>query len=177
MAKICDNKSVGEIIRKDGKIVMIERLNYPEAFALPAGHCDGMSFEMSAIKESKEEVGVDIQENKMIWRGDLQNLCKREGGTHHFWEVFEAIKWSGKLKEGDDAKRFFLVTEEELRKIAERTEYFIKKYNISHERIADLTLAIFGDPSSSERKTDPEWKENPGLEPAWYSILKKIKFI
>ena len=58
MSKICDNKSVGILIWKDDKLLMIERKKYNFGFALPAGHNDGMDLEQTAKKELEEEVGL-----------------------------------------------------------------------------------------------------------------------
>ena len=116
MSKKCDNTSVGQLIyNKDGDLVLIERFNYPEAFALPAGHGDGMLLAEAAKKESLEEVGALILENKLVWSGKIDNPCKRAGGDHHVWEVYQAVSWSahsagsgqGELRAGSDAKKFF----------------------------------------------------------------------
>ncbi len=52
----------------------------------------------------------------------------------------------------------------------------MKKYGIPYDNVGKLTVAIFGnDPAL--KNTDPEWKEQMGLEPVWYYILKKAKVI
>ncbi|MDP1689523.1 MAG: NUDIX domain-containing protein [bacterium] len=60
MSKICDNKSVGQIIYKGNILLMIERKNFPKSYALPAGHLDGDTFDIAARRETKEEVGINI---------------------------------------------------------------------------------------------------------------------
>ena len=61
MAKICDNTSVGQIIRDGDKIVVIERANYPEAFALPAGHGGGgPNFTYAGIRGTEKKTGLKI---------------------------------------------------------------------------------------------------------------------
>ncbi len=40
MPKICDNKSVGIIVWRDNKVLLIERKKFHFGFALPAGHLD-----------------------------------------------------------------------------------------------------------------------------------------
>lgn len=177
MAKLCDNTSVGQIIRGGEKIVVITRKNYPEAYALPAGHVDGdPNFTDAMIREIKEEAGLLVEENKSVFRESIDNPCKREGGSHHLWEVFEALRWSGELKAGSDAKEARWFSSADLKRIAERTEYFIKKYGISYEQVGKLTVAIFGK-NPEDKATDPEWKEEMGLEPVWYYILKKLGLI
>lgn len=175
MSKQCDNKSAGEIIRDAHGIVLIERLNYPRSFALPAGHLDGDDFASCAIRETREEVGITIEKNKKVWGGVIDNPCKREGGSRHEWVVFEAQAWHGPLKEGSDAKRAFWADEVTLKHLTGRTEYFLEKYSLRPEQVGDLTIKIFGDPQMP--KIDLEWQENPGLEPVWYFILKKLDII
>ncbi len=175
MTKICDNKSVGQIIKKGADFVVIERHNYPQAYALVAGHCDGDNYEAAAKKESQEEANVVIEENALVWHGRIDNPCKREGGSSHDWQVFEAKKWHGELKAGDDAKRFFLCSPAELAKLASRTEYFAEKYGVSPLQVGKLTLKIFGNPA--KKNTDLEWVAYPGLEPVWYFILKQLRVL
>lgn len=173
MAKKCDHTSAGIFFEEKDKIVLIKRKNYPEAIALPAGHLDGDTPDGNAIRESGEEVGLVLTDMNLLLRSAIDNPCKREGGYHHDWWVFQAIKWSGELKAGDDAKEAFWASGEELKKFAARTEYFMKKYNISYAEVGKLTRAIFGD-IPAEKKTDPEWQAEMGLEPVWYKILKDL---
>ena len=182
MPKICDNTSVGVIVRRGdttkggaGEILMIERYDYPESFTLPSGHGDGLALEAAAKKETEEETGIEIMENKLLWKGTINNQCRREGGDHHIWEVFEAINWAGEPNADSDAKNFFWALPARLRQLANRTEYFMEKYNIPYDRVGDLTKAIFGDPK--EQKTDVEWRGDNGLEPVWYYILKQVKIL
>ena len=175
--KICDNTSVGQIIRNGKKIAVIERINYPEAYALPAGHVDGdRSFTAAMLREIEEEAGLLVEENKSVFKEDIDNPCKRTGGTHHLWEVYEALRWSGILKAGSDARKARWFSAEELKKIAERTEYFMKKYGIPYDHVGELTIAIFGK-NPEDKATDPEWKKEMGLEPVWYYILKKLEVV
>lgn len=61
MTKKCDNKSVGMLVWRDGSLLLIERRKPPFGFAPPAGHIDGDdSFEESAKRELKEEVGLEM---------------------------------------------------------------------------------------------------------------------
>jgi ADP-ribose pyrophosphatase YjhB (NUDIX family) len=177
MAKICDNGSVGEIIERGGKFAIVERGNYPEAYACPAGHVDGDADWNEGVKrECREEVGLDILEDVLVFEEEIDNPCKREGGSHHFWRVYRASSFGGELKAGDDAKKASWKTLEELRILAARTEYFMAKFGISYEKVGALTKAVFGE-NPEEKKTDPEWKAEMGLEPVWYYILKKSNII
>lgn len=171
MAKICDNKNAGMVIARAKKFVVIERRNYPEAYALPAGHLDGDSFRVAAIREVKEEVGLAVVSTLGLYSGTIDNPCKRENGSEHSWEVYQACNWSGELKAGDDAKKATWMSLDDLRTLAKRTEYFSRhKYQIPWYEVGALVRAIFGDPQN--KNTDPEWKEQMGLEPVWYYILR-----
>jgi ADP-ribose pyrophosphatase YjhB (NUDIX family) len=171
--KKCDNTSSGTIFEEANSILLIERKNYPQAIALPAGHFDGDSSGKNSVRESSEEVCLIPEKLKSVWAGTVDNPCKREGGTFHNWVVFKAVSWKGKLKAGDDAKRAFWISFVDLKKFAVRTEYFMKKYNIPYSEVGRLTKAIFGD-IPAEKKTDPEWTIEMGLEPVWYKILKDL---
>ena len=176
MVKKCDNTSSGIIFEENGKILLIERHNYPQAVALPAGHLDGDKPNGNAILESSQEVGLALTDMNLFWHNTVDNPCKREGGNHHDWWIFKARKWSGEVKAGDDAKKAFWSSYEELQKFAARTEYFMRKYNIPYTEVGRLTKEIFGD-VPAEKKTDPEWQAEMGLEPVWYFILKALKLI
>lgn len=175
MSKICDNKSVGEIFYKGRDLLMIERWNYPQSFALPAGHLDGYSFEEAAKKESLEEVGLTILKNDLVWSGRVDNPCRREGGSYHDWEVYRAKSWSGMPRAGDDAKNYFWASPERLSRLARHTEYFMKKYNTDFHHVGNLIVKIFGDPAA--KNTDHEWVDEMGLEPVWYFILRELGII
>ena len=175
MARKCDNTSSGVWIESDdGNVVMIKRGNYPQAFAFPAGHLDGDSAEVNIQKESGEEVGLTLVSFQKIFQQDIDNPCKNDGGDHHEWYVFESRDYSGTLKAGDDAKEAFWAAQEQLKRYAERTEYLMKKYNLPYTEVGKLTRAIFGNPGSPNPITDPEWKQEMGLEPVWYFMLKKL---
>lgn len=168
MKKKCDNKSVGQIIQRGNDFVLIERRNYPKSYALPAGHLDGNTSEVAVAKESEEEAGIKIVKNKLIWEGRIDNPCKREGGSRHYWYIYKATEWTGEVKAGDDAKEAYWVSLEKLKSIARRTEYFMKKYNIDYRQVGDLTKAV---------ADDLEWQKDMGLEPVWYFILTSLKII
>lgn len=166
MAKICDNESTGIVIKDGDKFVAIKRINFPISIAFPAGHNDGDTPEDTARKEMSEEVSLDADELSHLLKDEkLQNGCKREGGTWHNWNVFEAVKWSGKLKAASDAKEAFPVSKEELESLSKRTLSVLDELGISLEEL---------DRATSEVVKYPRWEDNPGLEPVWIVLLKKI---
>lgn len=174
MAKRCDNKSVGVLIEQDGRWAMVFRINYPRSWAMIAGHVDDHGSEREAVAaESLEEGGLTLGTfYPLNFREDIENPCKNEGGSHHVWTVWGAQTWAGELRASSDAKEARWMTQEELLQLAARTEYFMKKFGVPYTDVKGLIVAIFGDPSHP--KEDPEWTRDPGLEPVWYYILKKL---
>lgn len=178
MPKLCDNKSAGMIVPLWEHLLMIERRNYPEAYALPAGHLDGDTFPVGAVRECREEVGLEIptKDIQLVFSTPVTNPCKREGGSWHEWEVYRllGLPATTEIKEGSDAKKAFWASKVDWQRWARRTEYFMKKYNCRWTDVGTLTTKIFGDPK--DKKTDPEWLAEMGLEPVWYFILRSAEF-
>lgn len=177
MPKRCDHTSVGQIIRDaSDRILVIDRHNYPQAVALPAGHVDGdKSFSEAALRETAEEVGIVIPEakNVLVFQEKIDNPCKREDGSHHLWGVYSAVCWTGEVRAGSDAKNFRWLSPTSLQDLAFRTQMLSEKYEIPCSQVGRLTKAIFGDdPTGAD--TDVHWLMNPGLEPVWWYMLKKI---
>ena len=70
MSKLCDNKSVGMLVWRDGKLLLVERKRPPFGFAPPAGHVDeDKSFEVAAKRELKEEVGLEADSMELLMGG------------------------------------------------------------------------------------------------------------
>ncbi len=89
--------------KKQG-IVLITRKNPPYGIALPGGMAEiGLTLEQNAIKEAKEETGLDV----MIQNPE-QPLCvhsqpERDPRAHVISNTYIA-KGKGMLRAGDDAK-------------------------------------------------------------------------
>jgi len=171
MPKTCDNKSVGIIVWKDGKLLMIERKKYPFGFALPAGHQDGDLPEKTAAKELSEEVGLIAEKLEKKLEISFKNPCRREGGTHHAWTIFEAILWYGELKPSDEeTKKVFWADNQAISSQVAKFEEFMGKVGmaIDSEKLPEITKLF------SENEL---WKESPGLEPVMYFIFKDLGII
>lgn len=156
MPRQCDHKSVGMLIWKDDKLLMIERKRPPFGFAPPAGHLDenGNDFELAAKRELMEEVGLEVKTMKLIIEGRKENPCRRENGTWHYWKIYE-VDANGEVKRSEDeTKQVGFYSKSEISSLASKTEKYIQG-NIKQE----------------------DWEKSPGIEPVWYEWLKELKII
>jgi ADP-ribose pyrophosphatase YjhB (NUDIX family) len=93
--------TVDIIIELDDRgIILIRRKNYPFGWALPGGFVDyGESLEHAAIREAKEETGLDVQ---LISQFHTYSKPDRDPRHHSISTVFIA-KASGTPCAADDA--------------------------------------------------------------------------
>jgi len=136
-------------------LLLIERKKPPFGFAPPAGHVDGdNSFEESAQRELKEEVGLDTKNIKLLIEGRKDNPCRREGGSWHYWKIYK-IEAIGEIKRSEDeTKQANFYKKDDLLLLATKTEKYL------HGNIEQS-----------------DWEKSPGLEPVWYEWLKELKII
>ena len=95
--------TVDIIILHKGNIVFIRRKNQPfkGCFALPGGFVeDGEKVEIAAIREAKEETGLDVKLIKLI---GVYSDPKRDPRGHTVSVCYIAESIGGELKEGSDA--------------------------------------------------------------------------
>jgi ADP-ribose pyrophosphatase YjhB (NUDIX family) len=98
LQKICDHTSVGMIVWKDKKLLLIERKKIPFGFAPPAGHVDGdTSFESAAIRELKEETGLSTSSMQLLTEGRKDLSCRRLNGDWHYWKIYK-MKVDGEIE-------------------------------------------------------------------------------
>ncbi|MEK7541697.1 MAG: NUDIX domain-containing protein [Patescibacteria group bacterium] len=150
-------------------IAVIKRKNFPVAYALPAGHCDGDSYAQAAVREAKEEIGIEILSQRKVFEGTFSNPCRRDSGDHHHWQVFETDEWRGTPAAGSDASELIWLPETGIVSLASRTWGLAKKYGFSALESHAYLVALLN--------ADPEWQEGPGLELVWCIILTRIGMI
>lgn len=92
--------TVDVIIEYGDGIILIKRLNPPLGWALPGGFVDyGESLETAAVRESKEETGLDAELKRQF---HTYSSPDRDARFHTITTVFIA-SGKGVLRAGDDA--------------------------------------------------------------------------
>lgn len=155
MDKKCDHKSVGMLVWREDRVLLIERKRFPFGFAPPAGHVDGDSnFEDAARRELKEEVGLDVKNIKLVIEGRKENECRREDGTWHYWKIYKIEAEGEILRSQEETRQAGWYDKEQLNELAKKTEKYTKG-----------------------EITDDLWQESPGIEPVWYEWFKQLDII
>lgn len=122
--------TVDIIIEIDGGIVLIKRKNPPFGWALPGGFVDyGEGFEDAAVREAKEETGLDVT---LLRQFHTYSAPDRDQRQHTASTVFIA-KAAGIPKGADDAEQAQIFSRETLPDLAFDHadilhDYFLKKY-------------------------------------------------
>lgn len=143
------------LIRDGEKLLLIERRKPPYGFAPPAGHVDDHgSFEDAARMEVKEEVGLDAKNLKLVVEGRKENPCRREGGSLHYWKIYEVGAAGAVVASLDETKQYGWYTNEQIKKLSERTERY-----------------------ASGKVSEAEWQSSPGIEPIWKEWLSELSII
>ena len=125
--------SVGAILEKDNKILMLNRKKKPLGWANPAGHVEeNETFENALIRELKEETGLTAIKFELVINEYIPwNECSR-GVKGHDCYIFQITEWNGELRLAEDeAHDLKWVELENLKKIKLEPlwEYFLKKLN------------------------------------------------
>ena len=82
--------SVGAVIKKDGKFLLIDRTSIPLGFAGPAGHVDeDESPEQALLREIEEETGLKIISKKLLFEEERHNNKCNKGIQVHYWYLYE----------------------------------------------------------------------------------------
>lgn len=154
----CDHKNVGVLIyRKDGKLLLVERMRKPYGWSPPAIHVDGdgENFKAAAKRAVLEKAGLNAEKFVLLLKRTCENKCVRRGGGWHNLRVFKAVAWRGDLKR----------SKTETRKAVWASESKVRT-------LAGLTEAHFKNKISARK-----WQKNPGLEIVWHKIFKNLGII
>lgn len=125
--------SVGALIKKDDKYLLIDRVKPPLGFAGLAGHIDENEDKIQALRrEVKEESSLKIDSYKIFFEEELDwNQCSRGVGIH-YWYLFEC-NVSGEIKQNNiETKSIGWYSADEIKKLKLEPvwEYWFKKLKI-----------------------------------------------
>lgn len=152
MPTVCDHTSVGILVYRSDKLLLIERKKPPFGMAPPAGHVDRRSsFELAAIEELHEEVGLVATALTLVTEGRRENPCRRVGGSWHYWKIYEAVTTGDPQPSVTEVKNFCWATQHELSFLASRAKDYLN-HTIS----------------------ETDWRDKPGLEPVWLEWLTEL---
>jgi hypothetical protein len=96
------------------------------------------------------------------------NPCRRHVHSWHQWRVFEAKSWSGEVAVGSDASRAHWFSRQKIGELADITNKAMKRLNVSEEDLRTSTRAL---------SDDSQWISNPGIEPVWLVILRRLGIV
>ena len=86
---VCDVRTVGVLVQ-NGKI-LVQREREGTEFALPGGHIKiGETLEEGLIREYREEIGVDISCEKLLWSEEC--FWEWNGRTAHNFAFYHLIR-------------------------------------------------------------------------------------
>lgn len=85
-------------------VVLVERMNEPHGWALPGGFIDeGESAEHAAIREAREEIGLDVQLTGLL---GVYSRPDRDPRSHTLSVIYTALpRTADDPRAGDDALR------------------------------------------------------------------------
>ena len=127
------HSSVGALIERDGKYLLIERAVPPLGFAGVAGHVDeGEDERQAVVREVKEEVGFDVRDPKLLFEEELDwNWCSK-GATSHYWYFFHCPVSGDLARSMRETKSAGWYSKEEIKKMTLEPawEYWFKKLEV-----------------------------------------------
>ena len=117
------------IFEKDWKILLVKRKYDPfkGMWAIPGGFIEygKETLEQTAIREAKEETGLDISELELV---GIYSSPNRDPRGHNISHVYLAKKYKGKVKAGDDSKEVAYFSFDDLPELAFDHEKILKDY-------------------------------------------------
>ena len=97
------------MLEKDNKVLMIRRCNtgwHDGDFTFPAGHVkEDESAIGTAIREAKEEIGVDIDPGDVVLVHVVHRRYRKEDNGEYVDFYFKTVKWKGKISLGESCDK------------------------------------------------------------------------
>ncbi|MCD0447187.1 NUDIX hydrolase [Glycomyces sp. A-F 0318] len=122
--------SAGVIVRSGGKILVVKKAKMPNRgkWSVPGGHCEwGESACMAALRELKEEVGIEANNMKLIYSGEInEGQPCRHGITLHTWFLYalDLSEAPSIQLEASELQEYRWVDENLLNRIRQKTPAF-----------------------------------------------------
>lgn len=125
--------SVGAIVKKDGKYLLIDRAEPPYGFAGLAGHVDEDEEPLTALKrEVNEESGLTVLGSELLYEEEVEgNLCRR-GINTHYWYLYQCDVTGDIVHNERETKSIKWYSPEEIKDLGLEPvwEYWFKKLKI-----------------------------------------------
>lgn len=130
--------TVDLIIEYNDGIVLIERAGIPKGYALPGGHMEyGESAETAALREVKEETGLDVQIKGLV---GVYSDPARDPRGHRISITYWGVGYE-KLKPGSDAKKAVVVYEKDIPKLAFDHNKILNDYFEMKNNMGEISIS------------------------------------
>ena len=129
--------SVGAIIKRDNKYLLIDRQKEPFGMAGIAGHVDMGEDEITALyREVREEAGLFVNKHEMLLKEEVFNNICSKGVDVHYWYLFQCEVLGNIIWNEGETKSIGWYKEEEIQhfyvvnRLEPVWEYWFKKLRI-----------------------------------------------
>jgi 8-oxo-dGTP pyrophosphatase MutT (NUDIX family) len=127
--------SVGAVIERDGKYLLIDRVLPPFGFAGIAGHVDegGEGPEETLVREVMEEAGLKVLKYELLFEEELKNNICVAGVDIHYWRVYKCEVLGEVRQNKEETKSIGWYTKEEIKNLNLELawQYWFKKLGVA----------------------------------------------
>ena len=96
---------------ENGQVLVQKRVKYWTGVTFPGGHIEkGESFTTSAVREVKEETGLDIKNPKLC---GTVHWCHKDTDERYIVLLYKATEFSGELVDKTDEGEVFWINKED----------------------------------------------------------------
>jgi len=125
--------SVGAIIVKDDKILLIDRAKPPFGYACPAGHVErGEEIVPALFREVEEETGLHVEEHELLFEEEVDwNWCSLDI-TSHYWYVYKCSATGTLSRNYIETKSIGWYTPEQIKKLNMEPvwKYWLERFKV-----------------------------------------------